>query len=149
MRPAEWLDLPYTIRLAVRVGRFYGLSKEDIADLKQELLLALCKLPPECSVNVSWLFRTASHKAVDILRARAKLGRSLPSPAESFLSPETRYLLQAEISKLPQQLRVVARLLYEVGLTEREAAKYLHLCRASVRWRERRCLAALRGDPDI
>jgi DNA-binding transcriptional regulator LsrR (DeoR family) len=53
--------------------------------------------------------------------------------------------LNARVGELPRRLHEFYELRYHEGLSERELARRLHLCRASVRWLDRCCRQTLLG----
>jgi RNA polymerase sigma factor (sigma-70 family) len=150
MTVAEWLESPHLQRVASRVGYQYGLPSQDISDLFQELRLGIWKAGPASMVNVTWVFHTASHKAVDFLKRRVRYQekaltsietRQQPSGADPSLLP----LLRARVALLPRNLRIFYVLRYEQGLSQRELAQRLGMCRGSIRCLDRRCLRILKG----
>lgn len=146
----EWLESPYIRHLAFRVAHQYGLPSQDAPDLLQELRLALWKAGPETQVNLTWIFHTAQHKAIDLLKRKIRLAEegffSDDGPtAESEFDPALRHLLRARAALLPKRLHEFYLLRYEEGLSQREIAKRLGLCRGSVRYLDRRCLRMMKG----
>lgn len=148
----DWLESPYLARLATRVGVQYALKSEDVLDLLQEVRLALWRAGPDLRVNVSWIFRTAEHKAADYwLRTRRERERTsdvLDSPEPQLGDDgELLHLLRARAAILPSALRRFYTLRYEEGRSEREIASRLGLGRSSIRWMDEKCHRWLRG-PD-
>jgi RNA polymerase sigma factor (sigma-70 family) len=148
----EWLESPYLARLAKRVGVRHALKSEDVLDLLQEVRLALWRAGPDLCVNVSWIFRTVEHKAVDY---RRKMRQERERASEVGDYPESRpvngaellHLLRAKAAILPLGLRRFYTLRYEEGWSEREIAARLGLCRGSIRWMDEKCKRSLQG-PD-
>jgi RNA polymerase sigma factor (sigma-70 family) len=142
----EWLDSPYLSRAARRVAWQYGLSAEDSSDLLQELSLALWKAGPDTRINATWIFHTAAHKAIDILRQRR--AASLPIDDNVSTAPERQaellHLLHARVDGLPKHLREFYALRFEQGLSQRETAAELGLLRGSVRCLDRKCIRQIR-----
>ncbi len=146
----EWLASPCLARVASRVAYQYGLPSQDTPDLLQDLRLALWKAGPNLVVNLAWVFHTANHKAVDLLKRRIRLAREIsdwpenPSPPGG-VDPALVHLLHARAARLPKRLYDFYLLRYEEGLSQREIAKRLNLCRSSVRCLDRRCLRMVKG----
>lgn len=148
----EWLESPYLARLAKRVGVHYALKSEDVLDLLQEVRLALWRAGPDLQVNVSWIFKTAEHKAADYWR---KLRQEGERTSDAWDSPEPQpvdgaemlHLLRAKAAILPSALRRFYTLRYEEGRSEREIAVRLGLCRSSIRWMDEKCRRSFHG-PD-
>lgn len=146
----EWLESPYLARVASRMAYQHGLPSQDTPDLLQDLRLALWKAGPDLLVNVTWVFHTANHKAVDLVKRRIKLAKETsdwaedPSPPRGA-DPALLHLLHARAAVLPKRLHDFYLLRYEEGLSQREIAKRLGLCRGSVRCLDRRCLRMVKG----
>lgn len=146
----EWLESPYLGRVAARVARSFGLPSQDVPDLLQDLRIALWQAGPGVSVNATWLFHTANHKAVDLLTARNKRrvrerDSSQLNRSNDTADSEVAHLLSCKVARLPEKLRAFYVLRYREGLTQRETARRLGLGRSSVRWLELRCLRMIRG----
>ena len=139
----QWLDSPYLARAAARVAQQYNIGQDDVQDLLQELRIALWEIGPEVSVGAAWIFHVASHKAVDFLRRQARTRNRDRSFADGRDCPthdlELDHLLHVRVAQLPAPLREFYDLHYRQGLSEREIARRLGLCRASVRWLDQRC----------
>jgi len=132
--PSEWLDSPVLLRIVKRVACQYGILPAEIDDLAQEVRIALWSAELQVDIKPGWVFATARHKAVDLLRRRRHSESTAlprPPPREAF---ELVYLIEAQVTQLPERLRVFYRLRYLEGLTEREISGRIGLCRASVRW---------------
>src|SRR6266568_3610719 len=133
--PCEWLDSPVLLRIIKRVACQYGILPAEIDDLAQEVRIALWSAERQVDIKPGWVFATASHKAVDLLRRCRRSESTMvlphPPPREAF---ELMYLIEAQVAHLPERLRVFYRLRYLEGLTEREIGDRTGLCRASVRW---------------
>lgn len=145
-----WLESHNLRSIASYVASHYGLSPQDLPDLLQELRIALWKAGLDTRVNATWVFRTASHKAVDFLKWRTRVAdertfwkATVARPVSG--DPELWCLLRACAARLPPRLREFFFLRYEKGLSEREIARRLGLCRNSVRWMDRRCLQIMKG----
>ncbi len=146
---SEWLGSPYLERAAARVGHQYGLTTDDLPDLIQEVRIALWEAGPEVDVGPAWIFRVASHKAVDSLRRKMRT-RDHDRALASALAPapydeEPSHLLRARATALPPRLRQFYDLHYRKGFSEREIARRLGICRASVRWLNRCCRRFVAG----
>jgi DNA-directed RNA polymerase specialized sigma24 family protein len=128
----------------------HGLPFQDTPDLLQELRLALWKAGPNLFVNVVWVFHTANHKAVDLVKRKVRVAREASDWAEDQsppcgVDPELVHLLHARATLLPKRLHDFYLLRYEEGLSQREIAKRLGMCRGSVRCLDRRCLRMVQG----
>ncbi len=146
----RWLESPLLARIASRVARHYGLPSQDAPDLLQDLRLALWKAGPDAIVNATWVYHTANHKAVDLVKRRIRMARETPSfsedpPLEDGADPALRHLLHARAALLPGRLQDFYRLRYEEGLSQREIARRLGVCRGSVRSLDRQCLRMVKG----
>jgi RNA polymerase sigma factor (sigma-70 family) len=150
----EWLESPYLPRLISRVAHQHGLREEDLSDLLQETRIALWKAGAKNRVTGAWLFRTASHKAVDLVRigirhrAQDTLAARSPLPVP-WPDVELEHLLHARVDQLPARLRKFYDLHYNQGLSERETAQSLGMCRASVRWLDRCCRRLISGRGEL
>jgi RNA polymerase sigma factor (sigma-70 family) len=97
----------------------------------------------------TWVIRTAAHKAIDLIRRaisrsdHENASARAAAPGENAL--ELGYLLNARIAGLPARLRALYELHYARGLTERETAVELGVCRQTVRWLDSRCRRSLTG----
>jgi RNA polymerase sigma factor (sigma-70 family) len=141
---AAWLESPYLPRAVRRVALRYSLREEDVADLVQEVRVVLLQIASDRLLNATWIFHTVGHKAADMVRRRIRSAAgegaaAVPAPPAA-LSPELVHLLRAKVSLLPPKLRTFYELRYEEGLSQRDVARRLGACRASVRWLERQCL---------
>ncbi|MFN2635227.1 MAG: RNA polymerase sigma factor [Thermoanaerobaculia bacterium] len=148
-RTAEWIQSSYIARVAAGVARSKGLTPEDVPDLLQEIRIALWRAGPETRVGPAWLFHVANHKAIDFLRRRVRT-RQIEQQFKAALDPpegepEIGHLLHAQRSRLPARLREFYDLHYGQGLSEREIAVRLGVCRQSVRWLDRRCRLGIAG----
>jgi RNA polymerase sigma factor (sigma-70 family) len=127
----------------------HGLPSEEAPDLFQELCLALWMAGPDRLVNATWVMHTAQHKAVDFFKKRARLARETASEEDpsswTDRDPALSHLLRAWATLLPKRLHDFYVLRYEEGLSQREIAKRLGLCRGSVRCLNRRCLRMMKG----
>jgi RNA polymerase sigma factor (sigma-70 family) len=145
----EWLGSPYLWRLTLRTAYLYGVPLEDAPDMFQEVCLALWMAGPDKVVNVTWVVHTVQHKAVDFFRKRARLhtqnALSEVSPSCKDQDPDLLHLLRARVALLPKRLQEYYVLRYEAGLSQREIARQLGLCRGSIRWLDRRCLRMVKG----
>src|SRR5712692_6268184 len=139
----EWLESPYLGRVAARVAHEYGLGADDLADLSQELRIALWEQGLATKVSAAWVFRVASHKAVDLLRqlvrTRRRDGAFMTIAARPCHDLEIDHLLHAKAASLPPKLKAFYALHYQQGLSEREIGRRLGMCRASVRWLDHCC----------
>lgn len=144
----HWLESVYLRRAAARVARQHGLSAEDLPELVQELRIAVWRA--RVPLNVAWIFGVATHKAVDMVRRKARADRDDQELAAAVRRRhrdlELDHLLHARVDGLPGRLRQLYDLLYIEGLSEREAARRLGVCRASVRWLKRCLHRRVAGD---
>jgi len=89
-------------------------------------------------IGPAWIARVAMNKAVDFIRRRARIRACLQTIAclsePRWEEPDLEHLLMAQISELPLPVQQFYSLHYEQGWSERETAKQLGKCRASVRW---------------
>jgi RNA polymerase sigma factor (sigma-70 family) len=146
----EWLESPYLPRLAARIAAQFGLKPQDVPDLLQEVRIALWRAGSDQRVNVSWISRTAEHKAADHWRRKRHEQERLVHAPEVRIpitdsNAELLHLLRARAAILPTPLRKFYALRYEEGRSEREIALRLGLCRGSVRWMDEVCRKWLRG----
>lgn len=131
----DWVRSKDLERLVCWAGRRCGASAEELDDILQDVRLAILRQPPETVAGRSWVVRVALNKATDSVRARAR-GRRVPNSLQrrpSGSDEELGRLLAARASQLPTRLSDFYDLRYRQGLTERELAVRLGLCRASVR----------------
>jgi RNA polymerase sigma factor (sigma-70 family) len=146
---AEWLESPYLSRVAARIAHQYGLGADDVPDLLQEIRIALWSMGPETLVGAAWVFQVASHKASDFLRRQVRARHRDRLVAGSRERPthdvELQHLLRARVARLPTRLREFYELHYRQGLSEREIAQRLSLCRSSVRWLDQCCRRQITG----
>jgi RNA polymerase sigma factor (sigma-70 family) len=129
--------------MVTRIAGQYWLKEGDVSDLLQETLIALWKSGTATEVNVAWIVRVISNKAVDIVRQARRAGACGQALAQTTAGgmpePDLEHLLHARVAKLPNRLRDFYRLHYTEGLSEREIASHLGLCRGSVRWLDHCC----------
>jgi RNA polymerase sigma factor (sigma-70 family) len=149
----EWLESAGLVALVSRVRQQYRLSAEERAELLQEVRIALWQHGLEVPVGFAWVARVTVHKAVDLVRRRTRDRAHDELLAyvqdRAPVDQELAHLLQACVEQLPPRLRGFYVLHYEQGLSEREIAARLHLCRASVRWLDRCCRRILVGTPPV
>ncbi|HZI67003.1 MAG TPA: sigma-70 family RNA polymerase sigma factor [Thermoanaerobaculia bacterium] len=146
---SAWIDSPALVGLVSRVAAHYGIAAADVPDLVQETRIALWEVGSEAPPSSALMARVATNKAVDLLRNlvrrrtrdRAAALNALGAPENA----ELRHLLNARVDELPRQLHEFYELRYHQGMSEREIARSLGLCRASVRWLDRRCRRSLLG----
>jgi len=131
----EGLDLEAIVRF---VACRYHLPQEDSDDLLQETRIALLGHGLDSHLNHTFVFRTAIHKAVDIVRQRLRGDRAAPRKTNSIADEELLHLLRSRLSLLPRPLQVFYALRYEQGLTLSEISGLLGCGRGSVRWMESR-----------
>ena len=145
----DWLESPYLARIGARIAHQYGLRSDELTELIQELRIAIWRAGAGTRVNVTWVVRVAQHKAVDVVRYRARERRHESSLAATARRPEhdreLDYLLHARAQAMPQRLREFYELHYRLGMSEREIAQSLGLCRSSVRWLDRCCRRYVTG----
>jgi RNA polymerase sigma factor (sigma-70 family) len=147
---ALWLESSYLGRAVRRVALRYGLADEDTADLVQEVRIVLLQTDPGRVLNATWIFQTATHKAADAVRLRMRaaageLGAAADASSSAGApSAELLHLLRANAARLPPKLRTFYDLRFGQGLSQRDVARRLGACRASVRWLERQCVRRVR-----
>lgn len=142
----EWLESARLPSIARRVASGHALSRGDLPDLLQEIRIALWQAGMDHPINATWLFRTASHKAIDFRRKKLTHPDALELTedlVQKSLDPELVNLLRARAAGLSQSLREFYALRYEEGLSQRVVGKRMGLCRSSIRLLERRCLVAM------
>jgi DNA-directed RNA polymerase specialized sigma24 family protein len=152
-RPAsvqEWLESPYLLRAVCRVAYEHGIPRQDVPDLFQDVRLALWAAGPSKTVNATWVFHTANHKAIDALARLRRMSSWTMGGLGTGISPNApdpslARLLKSRVDRLPQRLRRFYCLRYREGLSQREVARQLGVCRGSARWMEVRCLSFLKG----
>lgn len=149
---AEWLDSPRLRHVAARVAYQHGLAPDDLADLIQEIRIAVWEAGATARVPEAWLHQVAHHKAVDIVRDRRRRRDRDREVRYSSRRPiavrsELGHLLHVSVAGLPARLRRFYALRYEKGYTQREIAVSLGVCRATVRWLDRCCRRCLVGRP--
>ena len=147
---AEWLDSPRLRHVAARVAHQRGLAPDDLADLIQEIRIAVWEAGPTARVPEAWLHQVAHHKAIDIVRQRRRRrdrAREVryASGRPIAVRSELGHLLHVSVAGLPSRLRRFYALRYENGYTQREIAATLGVCRATVRWLDRCCRRLLVG----
>lgn len=144
-----WIDSPGLVGLVARVAARYGIAVADVPDLLQETRIALWEVVADGPPSAALTVRVATNKAVDLVRnmvrRRTRDRAAALSAAEVPENAELRHLLNARVDELPRQLHEFYELRYHQGLSEREIARSLGLCRASVRWLNRRCRRSLLG----
>ena len=126
------------------VARRLLAREQDVEDAAQSTFLALARLAGTIrnkSAVASWLHRTAMTTSTDILRSELRWKRKFdraglrpPSelsnhndPARSVADEELRQILDHELSRLPEHLRVAVILCDLQGLTQREAGERLEI----------------------
>lgn len=145
----DWLASPVLDRLVARVASQYGLAVDDLPDLVQETRIALWELGLDLPVSASLVLRVASNKAIDLIRrrvrrrARDRVAALVVLPRED--DAELRHLLNVQVDALPNRLQHFYELHYNQGLSERETARALGICRASVRWLDRQFRRLMAG----
>jgi len=149
MKVREWLASEHLQRAARSAAHAYRLPRQDLADLHQELCLALLKVGLDQVVNGTWVFHTANHRAVELVKRERKRSGMVESIPEDLALPvsnsELSLLVRARASRLPQSLRLFYRLRYEEGFTQREIVQQKRLTRGSVRGMEKQCLRWMTG----
>ena len=136
--------------IARRVAGGHAVSRCDFPDFLQEIRIALWQVGMENPINATWVFRTASYKAIDLWRQRLTHRTTVELTddlAGECLDQELINLLRARATGLSRSLREFYALRYEEGLSQRVVGKRMGLCRSSIRSLERRCLVAM-GAPD-
>ena len=145
---SDWLESAHLTAIATHVASRHCLPADDLSDLLQEVRIALLRLWPGQTINASWVFHTANHKAADLKR-QSQIGKLDVGLNSSFASggpdPEWLHLLRARAAILPAPLRELYALRYEQGLSQREAAKRMGVRRKSIRLMEARCLHLLKN----
>jgi DNA-directed RNA polymerase specialized sigma24 family protein len=151
-RAADWLGSPCLDRLVSRVASHQGVPASEWPDLIQETRIALWQAGLELPVSAALVGSIARHKAIDLVRklarrrARRRAAGLLAANPDS--DAELPHLLSLRIAALPPRLREFYELHYTLGLSEREIARAWGMCRASVRWLDRRFRARLVGAGD-
>ncbi len=144
---SEWLESPYLARFVKRVAYQHGILPGEVDDLVQEVRIALWEVERQREVKPRWIFVTASHKAIDILRRRRRVQAEMVAARPTTQqAEELACLARAQLAHLPKNLQVFCDLRYGEGLTEREIASRMGLCRGSVRWLSLRFLKAVRTE---
>jgi len=145
----DWLASPYLDRVVTRVAGQHGVPQADLPDLIQETRIALWHAGLASPVSANLVVSIARHKAIDLVRhlARRRARRRAAGllTASPEVDAELHHLLSLRVAALPQRLREFYELHYEQGLSEREIARAWGLCRASVRWLDRRFRERLLG----
>ena len=145
----SWIDSPALVGLVTRVAARYGIAADDLPDLVQETRIALWEVGSDGPPSAALTLCVATNKAVDLVRSMVR--RRARDRAAALSAPgvpgdaELRHLLNARVDELPRRLHDFYELRYHQGLSEREIARSLGLCRASVRWLDRRCRRSLLG----
>jgi RNA polymerase sigma factor (sigma-70 family) len=143
---SEWLESPLLARIVKRVAGQYGILPAEVDDLIQEVRIALWEAELPVKIKPKWIFVTASHKAVDILRRRWQTSSDAAlTKAVAAGAGELNCLVRAQVAQLPKNLRAFCDLRYAKGMTEREIAGRMGVCRASVRWLGLRFLKAVQA----
>ena len=148
----EWLESPHLAIVVQRAARQHGLSDDDLGELLQDVRIGLWQQGLDLPLTPAWVFRVAFFKVVDLLRRRVRERRrqqlsAVDQPATG--DREIEHLLHVEAAALPRHLRTFYDLHYRLGLSEREIARRLGVCRASVRWLDRCCRRKLAGDATV
>lgn len=134
-----WPESTLLPKIAGRVAFAYRLGGEDAADLLQEVRVAVLEQSPVELLSAGWIFQVARNKAINILRRRCR-DREISeqsSDRASGVDGEIVRLVRAQVSLLPERQRQFYELRYRRGMTEREVAKRLDVCRSSVRYLDR------------
>ena len=133
--------------MAARVGKRYGFTPEEIAELAQELRIALWQHGLDTRVHASCFFRVAINKAIDQVRgrrrAREHIGTFARIPSKAESEPELEPLLRVRVAALSPRLRTFYEFRYVLGMSEREISAATGFCRASVRQLEVICRRSL------
>jgi len=149
LKVREWLASEHLRNAARSAAHIYRLPRQDLADLHQELCLALLKVGLDPVVNGTWIFSTANHRAVELLKQERKRSRTSGSISEDLTlpvsDPELPLLARARASRLPVSLRRFYHLRYEEGFTQREIVQKKRVTRGSVRGMEKQCLRWMAG----
>ncbi len=133
----EWVHQVYD-RHAPELYRLarHRLGDPDLAyDMVQEVFLVLMDRASQVRAHpnlMGWLITTLNHKLLhEFDRQARKRRRELPDTALSWLpdvrDPKAHSLEELLPKDLPQRDRTVLKLVYEEGLTYREAAERLHI----------------------
>jgi RNA polymerase sigma factor (sigma-70 family) len=147
----DWLVWPDLDRIVALIATRRNVSPDDIPDLVQEVRLTIWKAGANRAVNATWIFKVVASRVLDHVRAQASNRSfdftSVPedSLASSYDDAELTHLLRARLCRLPRTLRRFCDLRFGQGLSQREIAREMHLCRSSVRWLERSCRRELTG----
>ncbi|MCJ7628913.1 MAG: sigma-70 family RNA polymerase sigma factor [Longimicrobiales bacterium] len=142
------------------VGRRFDLPGSDLDELFQEIRIRLWKAleDPERidALSGSYVYRTATSAAVDLIRRRRKGGRQLPldpnlqeanpsNPASQQEARETDEEVSRALQRLDERRRPVVRM-YLAGYNHKEIADFLGWSQGSTRNLLYRGLADLRAD---
>jgi len=121
----------------------------EVPDLIQETRIALWRSGLELPVSAALVGSIARHKAIDLVRRlarrRARRGGASPPSRSPKIDAELPHLLSLGVASLPPRFREFYALHYEQGWSQREIARTWGLCRASVRWLDRRFRERLLG----
>lgn len=143
--PADvWLESTRLARITCLVAHRMRFGRADLDDLVQEVRIRVWKLGPQARVNTSWVFRTASRKAIDLRRRSFRAGAGQCRAQACQDAVELLCLLRARASLLPPNFQRIHQLHLE-GLSEREIGRELGLSRATVRRIEEWCRRFLKG----
>ena len=144
---SEWLESPFLETVVARAALTRGLGDGDLPDLVQNVRIALWENGLSANVSSGWVFRVATFKVVDLLRRRARDRRHERENARGARAPardaEVDRILCIQVASLRPHLRRFFELHYRLALSEREIARELGICRASVRWLDRCCRRTL------
>jgi RNA polymerase sigma factor (sigma-70 family) len=140
---AEWLESPLLEQTAAQAARQYGLEANSLPDLVQEVRIALWEAGLDVHVGAAWVRCVARNKAVDLVRIRLR-SRAHDQALAAVLARagpnlELEHLVRAKAATLPSKLLEIFDLHYQQGFSEREIARRLGICRASVRWLDGQC----------
>lgn len=92
-----------------------------------------------------WVVRVATNLALDVVRARGRVGAAVPDDATVDDDVAVRLALAAAMARLPRRQREVVALRYLAGLSEAETTAALGVSAGSVKTHLHRGLASLRS----
>lgn len=153
----ERLVADHQVKLARFVRRFVG--DGDVAlDVVQDVFFSAYKMlraDPSRPLSAGWLYKTATHRSISLLRARKRRGETLAldAVAATFRSDERSAIsldLQAALAALGEEQLACVLLTTYAGYSSGEAALILGTSADAVRQRVCRAMRAMRktlGDP--
>jgi DNA-directed RNA polymerase specialized sigma24 family protein len=139
----EWIVSDRLQSIVFAVAHRLLIPEHDLRDVLQLVMMDLCRRGLATQLNVSYVTQVAKHRAVDIGRVQRRGDGVSVAVDNATGNPELQSLLRARVSSLAGPMRELYSLLYEEGLTEREAALRLKVSRGAIRRWEARMLIRL------